>query len=355
MVYSESSTTFWLNPKAYSRESGFHSRLDSKDEELTELYSSRTVMIGDIQYKWKVVQGDISSWGGSKKWRCTLLSGDLKEGVSLPGNQGQGRNSIATFTPPQQHFRNAELQIFANVSQQLRIPVVLPHEYPVSPSASTHPSIPPHFARSHSPRPRTSPSTQEFRLQSHVEYTAATHLGGHFRPRGVTAAGTRIGGEPARDRPPIRANVVGYTAPFPAPLAHTNRSTASSLPRANVFSSQNLVGPRRNRGPSDGTLTGAICPSASERRQPASTATPVALEPPPLAMIDGLMICGILLAAGRLEYQDAQSEPPASSSSPPEPVDQGPLDRPQLTTNQQDISGLHISVLRHKLAFQDTF
>jgi len=312
-------------------------------------------MIGDMQYKWKAVQGDISSWGGSKKWRCTLLSGDLKDAVSLPGNQGQGNNSIATFTPPQQHFRNAELQIFANVSQQPRIPVVPSYEYPVSPSTSTHPGIPSNFARSHSSRPCTPSSTQEFRLQSHAEYTAATHLGGHFRPRAMTTAGARIGGEPTIDRPPVRANVIGYTAPFPAPLAHTNRSTISSPPRANVYSSQNLVGPRRNRGPSDGILTGAMSSSASERRQSASTATPsVALEPPPLATIDGLMICGILLAAGRLEYRDAQSELPAPSNSPPEPVDQDPLDRPQFTANEQIHFGVssQISLPTHILGIQ---
>lgn len=302
-------------------------------------------MIGDMQYKWKIMQGDISGWGGSKKWRCTLLSGDLKDGVSLPGNQGQGRNSIATFTPPQQHFRNAELQIFANVSQQPRIP---DFPYPVSLSAPMHPHIPSHFARSHTPRPCTSSSTQEFQPQSHVEYTAVTHPGEQLRPRAMAVAGTRIGGESAGDRPPVSANVIGYTAPFPAAPAHTTRSATSSLPRANEFSSQNLVGPRRNRGPSDGVLTGAISPSASERRQSAFTATPpVALEPPPLALIDGLMICGILLAAGRLEYRDAQSEPPASSNSPLEPVDQGPLD-------QQGHLGIssQIGLPRHILGIQ---
>ena len=301
------------------------------------------------------MQGDISSWGGSKKWRCTLLSGDLKDGVSSPGSQGQGRNSIATFTPPQQHFRNAELQIFANVSQQPLIPDFPPHEYPVSLSAPMHPEIPSHFSRSHTPRPCTSSSTQEFQPQSHAEYTAVTHPGEQFRPRAVAVAGARIGRESASDRPPVSANVMGYTAPFPAPSAHTTRSATSSLPRANEFSSQNLVGPRRNRGPSDGVLTGAISPSASERRQPAFTATPpVALEPPPLALIDGLMICGILLAAGRLEYRDAQSEPPASSNSPLEPVDQGPLDWPQSATNQQGHLGIssQIGLPRHILGIQ---
>lgn len=305
------------------------------------MYSSRTVIIGDMQYRWKVVRGDISGWSGSKKWRCTLLSGDLKDGTSLPGNHGQGRNSIATFTPPQQHFRNAELQIFANLSQQPRTPIFPPHECPPSLSTSMHPGMPSHFAGSHSPRSHTSSLTRELQPRSRAEYTAATHQGGQLRSRAVAT-----GGESARDRPPVSANMIGYTAPFPAPSTHTTRSVTSPPPRANEFPSQNFVGPRRNRGPSDGVLTGAMNLSASERRQPELIATPpVALEPPPLAMIDGLMICGILLAAGRLEYRDAQSEPPASSSSPPGPVDQGASDGPQLTTNEQRLLGLPSHIL----------
>src|SRR5258706_12712588 len=306
------------------------------------MYSSRTVMIGDMQYRWKVVQGDISGWSGSKKWRCTLLSGDLKDGTSLPGNHGQGRNSIATFTPPQQHFRDAELQIFANLPQQPRTPVF--HEYPLSPSTSMHPGIPSHFADSHSPRPYTSSSTRELQPQSRAEYTTLTHPGGQLRPRAVTT-----GGESARGRPPVSANMIGYTAPFPAPLPHTTRSATPSSPRANEFSSQNFVGPRRNRGPSDGTLTGAISLSASERRQPTLIATPpVALGPPPLAMIDGLMICGILLAAGKLEYRDAQSDLPAPSSSPPGPGDEGASDGPQPTTNQESLRGISPQIGRSR-------
>jgi len=320
-----------------------------------QLYSSRIVMIGDVLYKWKVVEGDISGWSGSKKWRCTLLSGDPRDGPSLPGNQAQRRNSIATFTPPQQHFRNAELQIFANLPQPPRTPILPPHRYPVSPSASTHPAIPSHFARSHPSRPYTASSTRELQPRSHAEYTAVTHLGGQLRPRAVATTRVSIGGEPARDQPLVSANEIGYTASFPAPLAHTPRSGTPSLPRANEFSSQNLIGPRRNRGPSDGILTGAISPPASERRQPAPIASPsVALESPPLAMIDGLMICGILLAAGRLEYRGAQSEPPASSSSPSAPLDQGTLDGPPLTMSQQRDLGIssQFSLPRHILGIQ---
>ena len=312
------------------------------------MYSSRTVMIGDMQYKWKVVQGDISSWGGCKKWRCTLLSGDLKNGTSLPGNHGQGRNSIATFTPPQQHFKNAELHIFANLSQPPRNPAFPPHECPPSVSTSMHSGIPSHSAGSHSPR--ISSSTRELQPRSRAEYTAVTHQGGQLRSRAVTA-----GGGPTRLRPPVSANMIGYTAPFPAPPTHTTRSATPSSPRANEFPSQNFVGRRRNRGPSDGVLTGAINLSASERRQPELIATPpVALEPPPLAVIDGLMICGILLAAGRLEYRDAQSEPPASSSPPLGPIDQGASDGPQLTTNEQRHLGIssQIGLPSHILGIQ---
>lgn len=313
------------------------------------MYSSRTVIIGDMQYRWKVVQGDVSSWSGSKKWRCTLLSGDPKDGTSLPGNHGQWRNSIATFIPPQQqHFRDAELQIFANISQQPRTPVF--HEYPLSPSTSMHPSIPSHVAGSHSPRPHSSSSIRELQLQGRAEYTTVTHPGGQLRSRAVAT-----GGESARGRPPVSANMIGYTAPFPAPLPHTTRPAMPSSPRANEFSPRNFVGPRRNRGPSDGILTGAIRLSASERRQPTLVATPpVALEPPPLAMIDGLMVCGILLAAGRLEYRDAQSEPPASSGSPPGPIDQGASDGPPLTTNQERHLGIssQIDLPSHILGIQ---
>ena len=298
-----------------------------------------------MQYRWKVVQGDVPVWSGSKKWSCTLLSGE--DGTSLPGNHGQGRNSIATFIPPQQHSRDAELQIFANRPQQPRTPVF--HEYPLSPSTAMHPSIPSHIADSHS-RPHTSSSVRELQLQGRAEYTTAPYPGGQLRSRAVTT-----GGESARGRPPVSANMIGYTAPFPAPLTHTTRPATPSSPRANEFSRQNFVGPRRNRGPSDGILTGAIRSSVSERRQPTLIATPpVALEPPPLAMIDGLMICGILLAAGRLEYRDAQSELPASSGSPPGPIDQGASDGPSLTTNQERHLGISspIDLPSHILGIQ---
>lgn len=287
-------------------------------------------MIGDIEYKWKAAEAEVSGLSPSKKWRCTMLSGDLRDGVSVLDGQGQRRIPIATFTPPQQR-RNAELQIFANLSQQPHSSVLLPHGYPISRSASTQPAIPSHFAPSHSPgQPR-----------NYAENTAAARPGGQLWPRVTIRARVNIGRESAGERPPIGANDNGYTAPFPARPAHNIRSATSSLPRANESFSQNLVGPRRNRGPSDGILTGAISPSASERRRPEPISTPpAALESPRLAVIDGLMTCCILLAAGRLEYRSAQSEPPASFSSPSAPIDQRTQDGPQLPANRQ--GGLEI-------------
>ena len=311
-------------------------------------------MIGDTQYKWKAVDGDISDCGGSKKWRCTLLSGDLRDGVSVPSNQGQGRTPIATFTPPQQHLRNAELRIFANLSQQPRNPILPTHGYPVSHSDSTSPSVPSDSALSHSRHPCS--STRGLRLLpwNHAECRAVVQLGGQSRPQATTGARASIDRQPARDRSPVSANLTGYTAPFPTPSAQATRLVTSSLPRENEFSSQNLVRPRRNRGPSDGILTGAIHQSTSERRHPLPIFSPVALEPPPLAMIDGLMTCCILLAAGRLEHRNAQSELPASSSSPSAPLSQGISDGLQLTTNQRrdfEISP-QIGLPRHILEIQ---
>ena len=289
------------------------------------------MMIGGMQYKWKPAEAEISGWSPSKKWRCTLLSGDFRDGVSVPGKQGQGRTPIATFTPPQQRLRNAELQIFANLSQQPRSSVSLPHGYPVSRSASTQPS---HLAHLHSPSPYILSPTQEPRPQNYAEYTTVAQLGGQSRPRATTGPSVSRGS--ARERSPVRAIGYGYTASFPGRPAQSIRSATSALPTANEPSSRNLVGPRRNRGPSDGVLTGAISPSASERRQPPPISTPpAALESPPLAVIDGLITCCILLAAGKLEYRGAQSEPPASPSSPSAPIDQRAQDGRQLTTNRQ--------------------
>jgi hypothetical protein len=297
-------------------------------------------MVNNVQYKWKAADGDISRWNGSKKWRCTLLSGDLRDAVSVPGTQGQGRSPIATFTPPQQRLRNSELHIFADLPQQPRIPVFPHYGYPVSNSASTRPGIPSHFPPSHSPRPSTSLSTGERQPRNHVDYTAVGQLGGQARPQTTIWASFSTGGESARVRPPVRPNTAGFSAPFPAPLA---QATTSSFPRANEVSSQNLIGPRRNRGPSDGVLTGAMNPSASERCRPApSVILPVALQPPPLAMIDGLVTCCILLAAGRLEYRDAQTE--TSAHLPLAPPDQGTSDRPQLTPNRQESLGVSLQI-----------
>jgi len=300
-----------------------------------------------MQYKWKTVEGDFS-----RTWRCTLLPGELRDGVSVPSNQGQGRTSIATFIPPQQRLRHAELHIFANSSPQPCVSNSHLYGYRAPNFASSHQGIPSHSSLSRSPRPSVSSPTGE--LRSQAGYTAVAQPGGASRPQAATGARVSIGGGPARERP-TSASVIGYLAPFPAPLAQTTRSATSSLPRANEISSQNLVGPRRNRGPSDGVLTGATSLSASERRQPAPTSTPpAALESPPLAVIDGLMTCCILLAAGRLEYREAQSEPPASSGSPLAHIDQGTSDGPQLTMNQQSGLGVlsQIGLPRHILEVQ---